>query len=511
MRPAGRAGLASRLGSSPVIPLGLAAVVAVVGGMKLGTFGLWRDEAFSARLASLPLDSFLRFVATQEPNGSLYHGLLFGWVRLGTGEAFLRAPSVLFAAASVAVTYLLGQRLFGRRVAVVGGILLASNALFLGFAQETRSYALLVLTSTASSLLFARAVLDDDRIARRSYPFVAAAAMYAHYFAALTIVAQFASLALLGRRPALWRRMLPGALLTAVLTVPLVAFTLRDRPDSLTWIAPTSPRLVQEVVLSLLGGRTITAVVAVLALVAVASCIRPDGPVDDGMRRWPVGFLLALATLPLAVGVAASLAKPLLVDRYFVAVLPPLLLLVAYGAVRLDRRLLAGRPVAAVTLAAIALALSPVRQFPVSAKPDSRGAVEHVMRHARAGDGVAPLFWGIPAYQWYGVRRHPRAAERLDLVFPGPRPHGLTGDELWRGDFLVRSTPLPFDPRPAEAAIHRHARLWTIEDGGGDRRSVLEQRVLLRILGDKRECGRWSFRGVVVRLYAGRCPSTQPL
>ena len=498
-----------RMRSTVAAGLGLAAVSALAGAVRLGAVGLWRDEAFSARLASLPPGTFLRFVAGVEPNGLLYHLVLFGWVRLGQGEAFLRIPSVLFAAGSVVLTYLLGKRLLGRPAGILGALLLACNPIFLAYSQEVRSYALMVLVATAGSLIFTAAVLDDDRRAWRWYPVVAALSMYAHYFAALTIAAQFISLLLLGRRRVEWSRVVRSGAVLAVLVSPLLLFGLSNRPDSLSGVLPTTPGRLLTFTLGLVGGKELTVVLLGLVATSIGFWLRGAGTVAEGRQRWTMGFLVTSLVVPLATGLVVSLFKPLMVPRYFLAVLPPLMLLAAAGALHLHRRLLRGRAAPGmVVLLLPLLGFSVSQHYLTATKPDSRGAVGHVTSHAQPGDAIAfPTFWGIPAFQWYGVRIHPQVAELLDFVFPRPQRRALLGDDLWRdGDFLVRSTAQSFDPQPARAAIGEHRRLWTIEDGGGDERSRFEEQILLDMIGGKRLCEERHFRDVHVRLYAVTCP-----
>jgi mannosyltransferase len=486
----------------------LAAVTIGVGSINLGKLGLWRDEAFSGQLASLPAHTFLRFLSSEEPNGALYHLLLFGWVRLGEGDAFLRFPSVVFAAGSIALTFLLGRHLLGQQVAIVGALMLACNATFLANSRETRSYSLLLLLSTASSLLFARAVLDDRKAAWHAYSIAATAAMYCHYFACLTIVAQFASLLFLPERATKMRRACYSGIVIGVLTSPLVIFALGDRPDSLTWVPPTTPRRIAAVTTQLLGGHASSIVLLSLLVATLVVWSRGFEEASQNRNGWSIRFLVLLTIVPLGIGILVSLLKPILIGRYFLGVLPPLMLIAAVGAVSVYRGLLQRRAVVGSVLLAILLTLSTSRYFLKATKPDSRGGVEYVTSHAQPGDGLAFVsFWGIPAFQWYAVRRNPRSVSRLHFVFPRPEKASLVGDDLWKSDFLVQSAPRAFDPVPVQRAVRDHARVWLIEDGGGDKRVLAEKELLAGMLRDKLKCEEHNFRGVIVSLFASNCTS----
>lgn len=78
----------------------------------------------------------------------LFYVLLRGWMAVvGTGEAALRAFSVLFSVASVPVVYVVARQTVGRRAAVAGVVLLAVAFGPVYYAQECRSYMLLQFIS----------------------------------------------------------------------------------------------------------------------------------------------------------------------------------------------------------------------------------------------------------------------------------------------------------------------------------------------------------------------------
>lgn len=486
-----------RRDADELIGLGLALAVAAAGSIGLGGAGLWRDEGFTARLVTLPLDRVVRFVVGVEPNGALYDAFLAVWARLGRGEAFLRLPSVLAVAVAVAATHLLGRRLVGRTGALAGAVAVAGNGLVIQLAQEARSYAFELALATVAGLLLARAVLDRDDRAWRWYPVLAAAAVWCHYLAVLAVGGHVLAAALVGGREC-WRRLARAAACTAALVAPLGLFVVSDRPDSLTWIPRTSVGGVRHVGHQVVGGGRLWPVLAV-ALVAAAVLAARRGAGEAGLR-----FALVAAGVPLFGGVALSLARPLLVPRYFVVAIPFLALAAAGAAARLPRPR-AGM-VAAAALAAIVLVAGVAGLG--DAKPDSRAAARYVVEGSLEGDAIAfPAFWGVPVFQWYGPR-YGSAATSMRLVLPQGPHDGLAGSSLWRDDTLVRSTPSPLDVDRLRGDVGGR-RVWVVVDGGGDDRTRAELPQLLDALAGHARCSTRSFGGVVVALFAPgtvRCP-----
>ena len=68
----------------------------------------------------------------------------------------LRSLSVLASSAAVPLIYLLGRELLGRREGLLGAALFALSPTAIYYAQEVRSYALLLLPLTMTLLCLAR-------------------------------------------------------------------------------------------------------------------------------------------------------------------------------------------------------------------------------------------------------------------------------------------------------------------------------------------------------------------
>ncbi len=197
---------------------------AVLGSLFLGTHSLFLDESVSATLATAPWHRFANVVSHREANMALYYLLLRGWVVLGHSEIALRSLSVILAVGALWVVIMLARSLFGRRVALIAGLLLAVDPLFVQFAQDVRGYSLALLLVSASCFFFVRGIRQVDppsRLCWTAYTIVTALAAYSNFWAALVPVGQALSLAFLppGRIP--WRRVLTSAVALVVLLVPL--------------------------------------------------------------------------------------------------------------------------------------------------------------------------------------------------------------------------------------------------------------------------------------------------
>lgn len=107
----------------------------------LSNRALWGPEGRSAVIVKEMLQSAHYFLPTI--NGAIYFDkpLLGYWVTLpfvrtgGLNEAMLRLPSTLAGLGTILVIFFIGQRLFGRRTAIVAALFLATSPMFLLWAR----------------------------------------------------------------------------------------------------------------------------------------------------------------------------------------------------------------------------------------------------------------------------------------------------------------------------------------------------------------------------------------
>ena len=200
----------------------------------LGRESLWLDELFSVAFANLNGQTLWRVVSTAEANMALYYYLLHFWIRLGQSEAMIRSLSAVTGLMTVPVVYLLGKRMFGTRVALLGALLLAANTFHIRYSQEARGYSLVVLLITLSCLFFVRAMERESRSDWAWYVVTGTLAVYSHFFALLVLVSGYASLVMFPPRNVPWRRLLVSVALIGFLTAPLAFYLLKYSTMSLT-------------------------------------------------------------------------------------------------------------------------------------------------------------------------------------------------------------------------------------------------------------------------------------
>lgn len=384
----------------------------------LGRKGMWFDEAYTAALADQPFRTWAGLVAEDEPFFLLHELVVWVWARFGDSDAWLRLPSVGFAAATIGLVAYLGRRMLSAGAGITAALVLSLNAMFVSYGQEARGYSLAALAAAASSVAFVVATERDTRRGWVTYGVVAAIAVYAHLFVALVLLAHAVALAM--RRPSLLLRHAAVAWsVTVVLVSPLAALLLTStNPTERSFVPELSSDSLERFALELIGGEGIRNVRTLLLLCSVAVLVvglavssrsgRPD-------ERWAVAVVLTWLVVPVAVAAVVSVERPVLLERYLIVVLPALALAIGAALDRLGR---VARAAVAVVLVAL-MVPSTVEYLGRSTKEgvEFPAAVAAVGGRAQPGDRVVFL----SRYARYPFERYldPAAARLLDPVFPG--------------------------------------------------------------------------------------------
>jgi mannosyltransferase len=405
---------------------------------------LWLDETVSVYLASFPFSEIFRQgMSLREPNPPLYHLMLAAWMRLfGSGEAAVRLLSVFAGLLYLPAVYLLGRRLFSRRVALAATLLATVSPFLVWYSQETRMYALVATLVAWSLYLFLRALDNQGWLWWSAYAVVTVASLYTHLYAVLLLPAELLFLLVYAarRRPGVWKGALawgvsllcfwpwmrtawqlsgvtpswrPSLGLAGMLMSCLEAFTLRDVP--------------------LAGGLKVAmaAALGVVALVGLSFArANPARWPSANVKPLPNLFTALVLVVPFTAVYVLSFRLEIFAVYYLIIIVAPFLLALAAGVAAIGSvRRWAGPITLAVVLLAFSYGL--IHNWtPDSRKEEWRAAASYVASHARTGDAVlchAEYVWipfsyyfrgGLPLFAPFGgpVGGRAEVAERLESL-----------------------------------------------------------------------------------------------
>ena len=453
----------------------------------LDCYGLWYDEVASVEIARRGPWA----VITDRFGGMLVQTPLHYlqvWLTLLPGDpassaVWVRLPSVLAGTLTLPVVYGLGRMMFGQAAALVAALLLMVSPVHIGYSQDARPYALLVLFTAISVYCLLRAEREEGaEMSRWWWGFAGSTALAIHtsYFG-LTLFLPALSSYLAWVLYRAWRR---GSLRAAL--APVAAIAIASVP--IAWdvlrverASPDPSLLINEVKLLLDQFALLPMTLAKIGLGGLAEAWAQWGLFGLALvgAIWGRARYVALCALMLiipALELALFKTTNQVFQRYALFVLPFYLLLMGNGLALLwlgvvGRRALILHPsirnifagaISAVVAMMFALGaylyFNPAEHRRFSYLPDYRGAAQYLAEVAEPGDIIVLVdepALGAEVMNFYWRGSPPTLAR--DARDPRLRADIPAGDIFWVISFFqndpafMRDLPL-FDPRWREAA-----------------------------------------------------------
>jgi mannosyltransferase len=445
----------------------------------------WQDEAFTWSTVDRGFPALVSVLARHEGYQMLHSLVEWPTNRISSTVDGLRTPSVIAFAAAVPAVWLVARRLFDERTGLLAALLFSLNGFALQYAQEARGYMLATALCAYSGALLAQHVLAPRRWSRPAWIVCSALTIYAHGFAVLAIGGQVAALWFLPverRRELRWIR---DGFLIALLAAPAILAPVGQISNGeIGFISKPGLNEMRGAVWAM-AGRTVTAVPAIglgvlVALVAGVRAGRRNLHSIDAFRfALPILWMI----VPSLVLMSVSCARPIWLDRYVLWSVSAVVILAAYGLMRLTSEHLI------ITLAVVVISVGLasrgiVRWYREPPNQDYHSAMAQLAPRLRAGDAIifSPDEVRLPS-EFY--LRQAIDLDELLPVFPSQDwGHFKTGDE--HIDHV--------DQRVIDSAIaKRYPRLWVVSyaSPGVIVPRVNQLRVAYRVVSDR------EYRGIV--------------
>jgi len=394
---------------------------------RLADSNIWWDEGWSVWLARQDLWSIaLRTAADEHP--PLHYFTLHFWDAIAGESAFaVRFSSLALGTLSVALLYRMGRLMVNGWLGLLAALLLAISRFHIWWSQEIKMYSLASLLSLLSLYLFLRLLRGGEWHLWLSFVLVNALALWTHYLTILILLAENGTMLVLlfqraGRgdfRPLLirWATAQIGLIL---LFAPWLYLTLAH-PTTWSSPPPFNFPLFLHMAATVLGlgvtveiERYLWPTLGFMALVVGGLISLFRGP----RRERQGGLLLALTlSLPpltiylLSLPPATSFYAAKIEARYLLILLPPYLLLLAWGIYLLGRRSwLLGLLASSFVVGSLGHTLQDYYAGRYL-QDDYATLVGYIESYWREGDGVildTDFSWPIFLYHykegpWYGI------------------------------------------------------------------------------------------------------------
>jgi hypothetical protein len=361
---------------------------------------------------------------------------------------------------------------------------LTINVFHIQYSQEARSYSLLVLLLTLSSLFLVRSFESPSWKNWSGYAIFSVLAIYSQNIGGLVLVAHGASLLFLSWREVPWKGLIGSWVAIGVLIAPLSFLASDTGTEYIQWIRGTSLESVYSIAAALsgiwpicagdsceMGGSSVFWLLVYFLPVIVACVIAVRKWVSSkvSLETWKYFLPVMWLFVPLLIALGISLLiTPLFVPRYFIICLPPLVLLAAVGITKtqLWPRLRLPLVSTAILLAVMAVSIRAViAYYPESEKEDWRGVASLTASQWQPGDGVLYYVPWVEKDVDYYLDRFEADPEKISPIIP---------KDDWQ-PFIYTEDP-PDAEAIAEYLPDHYDRIWLVlSHDGGDRRAAAKE------------------------------------
>jgi mannosyltransferase len=479
-----------------------------VGGYKIGSPSLWRDEADTLSASTGSVHYIFALLHREDAVHAAYYVLMhYVAAAIGTSTTALRLPSLLATAAAASMTAILGRRLARSGGLPVPGVTgAAAGLLYVAmprttwYAQDARPYAIATLLAVVATYLLVRG-FDDGRVRWWVSYFVALVLLAVMNLLALVILVPHAVSLLAARPPSsrvpparrAWLSFLVAAAAAVACLIPL-ALLADGQTGQISWLARPGIPAVKALAADFAGTKTLIPLIFALAVLCLAlEVIRWKAP------GWTLGKVaLPWLVLPPAILIVVSrIHTPIYDGRYVLFCLPAISLLAAGGLTGLGRVIApllapAGWIGAAVPIliAGIiaALLIGPQQQVRLTAaRPDNlAAAATFISPREQRGDAIMYLPWDAKVVS----QAYPAAYARLRDLAQRKSP---------RASATLRGTTVSVPVLARRFASV--SRLWVIQLGGDRFRNTRLDQEERRLLRQLRQVGMWHISDVTLTLF----------
>ena len=313
-------------------------IFAVLVGVFLRFYGLgiqsfWFDEIGTVGLATYPnLKRFFSFLLAADVHPPLYHIFTYYWVKLfGVSEISLRIISAIAGSLALIPAYFISRNVFNKYIASSVTILMALSATAIYYSQEARSYALVLFLSSILTLLWLKMIkkLNSAEISRTElliYGIIAVITAYTHYFGTALVFFQLIYLIFISFN---MRRRIRGfiliSFLAAIMFLPwftLHMMFLKSTFGGSFWIKKQGLSFYIGLINFVFNKYLIW-------LIFIPFILNKKLFIQNLSQKWEdkefsslISALLYLVIVPVIVFSLISLHTPVLIERYFMILLP---------------------------------------------------------------------------------------------------------------------------------------------------------------------------------------------
>jgi mannosyltransferase len=377
---------------------------------------VWLDEIHTLNEAN-PQKSFTEVYESlliAEPHPPLYFYVIHILFKIFGYTTFVaRVFSALLGLAGVFSIYLLGKELYNKKVGIYAAILITINYFQIYYSQDARMYALLFLTTTLSFVYLIKFIKSPSFRSAIIFSIMSSIMIYSHFFAIFVLVSQYLILLYFIIKPFQVRRKqffvytFISGIITVFLYLPTYGLILKTTEMTSIWIQMPGLDVYTQFFKDFFGqSELVIFFVVILVILYFIQLFRQKNTQnlsinpnkDKFVFSFFVLFIWLLVTLLLPL-IRTYTSLPMLVNRYFISILPAIIIIIAIGLYNIKNEIVRYSILLIIVIASITDIVIVKKYYDVPNKTQFREVSRFILDNNISNDPVVTsLSWYFPYF-----------------------------------------------------------------------------------------------------------------
>lgn len=377
---------------------------------------VWLDEIHTLNESNPNISIFDVYekLLISEPHPPLYFIIIhFAFKVFGYTTFVLRFLSSLIGVFGIFSIYLLGKEIFSKRVGTYASILLSINYFHIYYSQEGRMYVLLFLTTTLSFLFLVKFIKKPSFKTALIYSCFSSLMIYSHFFGLFALISQYLILLYFVIKPnevsgrKFFNYCLSSGIITTILFLPTYSLFKKTAEIKSIWIKMPTIDVYTQIIKDFFGQSELVLFVVVLLLILFfiqlfkqkntkAYLINPTE--DKLVFGFFILFVWITVTLILPL-IRTYTSLPMLVNRYFINILPAIIIITAVGLNYIKNDLVKHLTLLLIVFFSLTDIIIVKKYYNSTNKTQFREATNYIAKNNKSNENiVSSLGWYLPYF-----------------------------------------------------------------------------------------------------------------
>jgi hypothetical protein len=323
---------------------------------KLDFQSIWLDEIHSMNEANpkLSFTEIYSVMKTGEQMPPLYfYTLHYLFVFFGYTTFVARMFSAVIGVMSIYYIYVLGKELVNKEMGLIAGLLLSLNTYHLYYSQEARPYGFLMLFTIIAFYRLVKYIKIPNRKNAVYYGIAAGIMILSHFFGLFVLLSQcfilLIFLLLTGKKERMqfFVNSAISGIVALILFIPAIKTFLEVSQIKQFWIPPTDLNTIKQIFKDFCGNSDFLLYLSIIALLYYVVIFikekrtnKEEKGIVENNHLLAFIILASWVIIVLAVPIIRSyLVIPMIISRYFIVILPGLILLISIAISRCNNEI----------------------------------------------------------------------------------------------------------------------------------------------------------------------------